>query len=349
MRVLLLGPYPPPHGGVQTNLVAIRDFLRGRGIHCSVINLTRFRRADADDVYYPRSALEVLRLLLRLPYGIIHLHIGGEVTLRLLVLGLCCCLMPGARTVLTLHSGGYPSSRKGTAARRWTMRGFVFRRFDRIIGVNEEIVRMFRQFGVRSDRIRLIPPHSIAGGFPQARLPEAMERFFDAHRPVLLTVGWLEPEYDLALQIDALAQVRRRFPSVGLIIVGYGSMERELRSHIQSKPYAEDVLLCGDLPHPVTLAAIARSDLFLRTTLFDGDSISVREALHLGTPVVATDNGMRPEGVVLIPPSSAAALCDAIVEQLERSAPSAGPRPQAEEENLRMVLDLYRELQVDSR
>ena len=27
MRVLQLGPYPPPHGGVQTNLVAIRAFL----------------------------------------------------------------------------------------------------------------------------------------------------------------------------------------------------------------------------------------------------------------------------------------------------------------------------------
>ena len=28
MRVVQLGPYPPPHGGVQTNLVAIREYLR---------------------------------------------------------------------------------------------------------------------------------------------------------------------------------------------------------------------------------------------------------------------------------------------------------------------------------
>ena len=28
MTVLQLGPVPPPHGGVQTNLIAIREHLR---------------------------------------------------------------------------------------------------------------------------------------------------------------------------------------------------------------------------------------------------------------------------------------------------------------------------------
>jgi glycosyltransferase involved in cell wall biosynthesis len=42
------------------------------------------------------------------------------------------------------------------------------------------------------------------------------------------------------------------------------------------------------------------ADVMLRTTLFDGDAISVHEALYLGTPVIATDNGMHPEGVRLI-------------------------------------------------
>ena len=43
MTVLQLGPYPPPHGGVQTNLVAIRDHLRRHGMAATVINLTRHR------------------------------------------------------------------------------------------------------------------------------------------------------------------------------------------------------------------------------------------------------------------------------------------------------------------
>ena len=45
-------------------------------------------------------------------------------------------------------------------------------------------------------------------------------------------------------------------------------------------------------------------------------AVAVREALYIGTPVIATDNGMRPEGVYLIPPADAGRLRDAVCESL---------------------------------
>ena len=45
MQVIQLGPFPPPYGGVQANLMAIRDYLRSQGIRSGVINLTRYRQA----------------------------------------------------------------------------------------------------------------------------------------------------------------------------------------------------------------------------------------------------------------------------------------------------------------
>ena len=110
MRVLQLGPFPPPYGGVQTHLVALREFLLKQDISSPVINLTRFRKKEDDEVFYPRTTFQVLRLLFRLQYDIIHLHIGGNLSLRLLGLCMVCSLIPHVRTVLTLHSGGYPSS-----------------------------------------------------------------------------------------------------------------------------------------------------------------------------------------------------------------------------------------------
>src|SRR2546427_6152150 len=283
MRVLQLGPYPPPQGGIQTHLVALRQFLLARKIPCAAINLTRFRGAERDGIYYPRSALGLARLLLRLPCPIIHLHVGGNVTPRLLGLSLFCSLLPRRRTVLTLHSGGYPSSQAGRMARARTLRGFVLRRFDRVIAVNQEIVGLFAKFGLESDRIRSIPPFAMPE--PAPTLPDRLRDFFAMHRPLLLSVNGLEPEYDLPLQIDVLGRVRERFSKAGLVILGWGSLEGDLRAYISAKPYADDVLLYGDAPHPVALRAIADSDLLLRTTWYDGDSISVREALRLGTPV----------------------------------------------------------------
>ena len=60
MRVLLLGPYARPHGGVQAHLVSLRDFLLEQNVSCAVINLTRYRDDPAEEVYYPRSTFELL-------------------------------------------------------------------------------------------------------------------------------------------------------------------------------------------------------------------------------------------------------------------------------------------------
>jgi len=347
MTVVQLGPYPPPHGGVQTNLVAIRQHLLEHGHGCSVINLTRFRRPDVDDVYYPRTALGVLRLLRRLRCDILHLHIGGFPRLQLLALAMVCSLLPGRKTVLTFHSGGYPSSPQGRSASRRTLRGLIFRRVDRIIAVNPELVNLFHRFGVAPNRVRLIQPHALS---PPAQLPypERLRQFIESHSPFLLTVGLLEPEYDLPLQIDVLGRVRERHPKAGLVIAGAGSLEDTLRQHIEAKAYAEHILLWGDLPHPLTLRAIAECDLLLRTSRYDGDSIAVREALGLGTPVIATDNAMRPEGVHLIPISDAEALSAAIDSRLSSGKP---PRrqPVPDSRNTQAVLDLYEELVSGSR
>lgn len=342
-----MGPYPPPHGGVQTNLVAIRQHLRKNKIPCAVINLTRHRKADADDVYYPTSAIEVVRLLTRLRYDIIHLHIGGNLAPRLLALGFVCSMMPRSKTVLTFHSGGYPVSQEGKSARARTLRGFVLRRFDRVIGVNRELVELFQRVGVSKRRIRLINPHAASTQPADALSPES-QQFFEAHQPVLTTVGGLEPEYDLPLQIDGLGLIRERFPNAGLVIVGSGSIENEVRDLISSKPYAKDILLCGDVPHAITLRTIAESDLFLRTTLYDGDSISVREALNIGVPVIATDNHMRPGGVDLIPISDVNALRGAI----ERRLTNGNERQScadADDQNIEAVFELYQELIKEMR
>jgi glycosyltransferase involved in cell wall biosynthesis len=341
MRVLQLGPFPPPHGGVQSNLVAIHDLLRQQEHQCAVINLTRFRRPDADGVYYPQNAPEVVRLLLRLRYDILHLHLGGMPQVRLLRLALFCCLMPGVKTVLTFHSGGYATSSHGRSAGPRTLRGFIWRRFDRIIAVNPEIIELFRRFGVPDSHVRLIYPHALPAR-PEEPLPEGLQRFFDTHKPLLVTVGLLEPEYDLPLQIDVLGEVRRRFSNAGLMIIGAGSLEQTLRSRIEGKPYAEHVALPGDVSHAATLRVMADCDVFLRTTLYDGDSVSVREALHFGAPVIATDNRMRPEGVYLIPPSDPGALCKAIEYCLVRAAPRRSHG--ANYDNIAAVLGLYEEL-----
>ena len=94
------------------------------------------------------------------------------------------------------------------------------------------------------------------------------------------------------------------------------------------------------MPHEITLRLIERADILLRTTRYDGDAISVREALFLDTPVIATDNGMRPNGVKLIPVGDRAELETAIdtIAAVKRHK----RRPETNDRsNIQAVIDVY--------
>ena len=76
-RVLLIGPYSPPRGGVQAHVTALREYLLKQGVACEVIDLSPNRRNEGEGVYGPRNGLDVARLLLTLRYDVAHLHVGG--------------------------------------------------------------------------------------------------------------------------------------------------------------------------------------------------------------------------------------------------------------------------------
>jgi glycosyltransferase involved in cell wall biosynthesis len=345
MKILQLGPYPPPHGGVQTHVVALVDFLRQRGMTCDVVNLTRFRRPSENGIYYPSNAVGVAGHLFSHSYDIIHLHIGGRIWTRQLALALACFILPNTHCVFTFHSGGYPSSAEGRSANARTLRAFVLRRFDALIAVNEEIAQLFRTLGVDARRIHVISPYLgfDASALGECPVPELVSNFLAAHDPVLISVGGLEPEYDVSLQMKALGAIRARHSKAGLLVAGSGSLDEAIRKECSLLPYAEHILLNGDLAHSATMKAMQSSDIMLRTTWYDGDAISVREALHFGVPVIASDNGMRPEGTHLVPARDLAALVTAI-EKILSNPPARVPILSESDQNLEEVLRVYQRL-----
>lgn len=341
LSILQMGPLPPPWGGVQTNIDGLRQYLRREGHAVAGLNLTRHRRPNSAEEFFPASAAETLSLLWRLPYRILHLHLGGMLNPRLLGLCLAVTSIPGKKSVLSFHSGGYPSTEEGRNAARATLRGFCFRRFDAVIGVNEELREMFARFGVAERRNHLVLPYWVPERAPDLEAGAAAD-FLARYSPCLISVGLLETEYDLPRQLEALGELRREYPRAGLLWIGSGSLETDLRARIAASPYGAAVLLMGDVPRPQTLALIARASLLWRTTLYDGDAVSVREALHFGTPVVATDNGMRPQGPRLCRVGDTPSLLEQTRLALNEARPE--PRPQDGEANLRRIAAIYASL-----
>lgn len=344
MRVLLLGPVPPPHGGVQANMSAIAERLRFFKHECRLIAITKSDEIDdSTDVFHPRSIWQLLRLLVGLRADLVHLHFGGDFTVRLAALAFLCGLLPGKKSVLTFHSGGFANSSAGKAAKKMSLRGFAVRRLDKIVVVNDEMRVLFEKYGVKSKKIRLVAPFVLRQPDASVCLPENLKSFAEQHSPLLFTASWLEPHYDLPLQIRVLNELKTDFPDIGLLIAGSGYQEAELKKLIAATDHADSVLLAGDVKHEFVLHLISRADVVLRTTHFDGDAISVREALFLGTPVVATDNKMRPENVNLIRVGDRADLRRAVREALTQGKSNVAEIADGWK-NIDAVLQIYCEL-----
>ena len=96
------------------------------------------------------------------------------------------------------------------------------------------------------------------------------------------------------------ALVERR-TDVGLVVCGVaGHMDEGVWESVQERIRAHGIEphICtvDDLDHDAFLTALTRSTLYFRTPITDGVASSVLESLALGVPVVACENGTRPQG-----------------------------------------------------
>ncbi|MBI4458503.1 MAG: hypothetical protein HY648_00415, partial [Acidobacteria bacterium] len=62
MKLLLIGPYPPPHGGISVHVAAAKKQLDQAGFACRVLNLNRSAPQSSEYVCY-RSSMELLFVL----------------------------------------------------------------------------------------------------------------------------------------------------------------------------------------------------------------------------------------------------------------------------------------------
>lgn len=339
-----MGPMPPPHGGVSINMLAIHEALKENGHESRIIDITNRRgEAESAEVLKPRSAAGLIKLLAGLECDIVHYHIGGDFGLRLAMLTLFCGWLPRKISVVTFHSGGY-AREHARRARPRSIRGAAFRSAEILIGVNEQMIEMFKSFGADEKRVRLIGPFELRRPDPSVSLPGDLEAFASGFDPFLVSVGALEREYNHGFLIDSMPEVLKRFPDAGLMIIGSGSLEPELRGSLASLRLEKRVLLAGNLGHPVVLHLIDRADAVLRITDYDGDSITIREAQFLGTPVIASDNVSRPKGVFLVrSPFGSGDLVEALTTAKEAQI-SGQILPVDGGRNAVKVLEAYEEL-----
>jgi glycosyltransferase involved in cell wall biosynthesis len=316
-KILQIGNYPPPMCGWAIQAVLLDQELRRRGHVSAVLNVNESRKIKSRDYVDVQNSLDfACKVLWFSSRGYrIHAHLNAE-SYKLYLMDLFALSIGrlfGRPAALTFH-GGLPQKYFPKVRPRWLRWAFqlVFHLAGCLTCDSEEIKRAIMDYGIRPGKILAVPCFSAELlDFRRVALGTEVDRFLQAHDPVFLCYVSFRPEYRLPVLQDAMKRFRARFPRAGFIWLGFPMKELPAANgYVDSWPSEEreGVALLGNLGHDEFLTLLTRCFACIRTPACDGISASVLESLALGVPVIAAENGRRPQGVITYSENDAADL-----------------------------------------
>ena len=232
--------------------------------------------------------------------------------------------LTGVRTILTEHSQVDRSAEYyGSNSRAYSAIPWVYPAADRIICVSDGVRDSLCRFsGMAADRMQVIhnpivPPDLL----DMAGQPCPHPWMGDPAMPLILAVGRLTTAKNYPMLLQAFALLLRQRPA-RLLILGEGHERSGIEALIAELGLSAHVAMPGFHANPY--AFMARADLFVLSSAWEGFPTVLVEALALGAPIVATDCASGPREILrdgalgaLVPVNDPAAFAAAMEQGLD--------------------------------
>jgi len=306
-RVLQIGNYPPPMCGWAIQLKLVTEELRRRGHVCEVLKINEGRQTKSPEYIDVQSGPDYLKKIVS--YALrgyrLDVHVNG-MSKKGYWLAMAAALTGrslGRPALVTFHGGlsqdYFPRQDRSLAQRAFYA---LFRLAGNIACDSEPIREAILQYGIRPEKVRSIATFSPQYlEFARVPLPQNVELFLQKHPRVFLSYLSFRPEYRLDVLREGMRRYRAIDSGAGFIWLGFPGKEMPAAEEFVANWPAQEratLLLLGNLTHDEFLTLLSRCYLYLRTPACDGVAASVLESLALKIPVVASENGRRPKGVV---------------------------------------------------
>ncbi len=285
----VVGPVPPPPGGMANQCEQLLRLLRAEGLEVELV------RTNAP--YWPAciGRLPILRAGFRLlPYllnlwrasgrvQVLHVLANSGWAWHLCVApALLISRLRGTAVIINYHGGNADAFFAGTP--RYVL-GMLARASLRITP-SAFLQRVFVKYGLSAEVI----PNII----DLSRFAPAPRRSFGDAPQVLVTRN-LEAIYDIPTAIRAFAGIQRFFPGAQLTVAGSGPELSRLQTLVAELGLQDKVRFPGRIANADIPALYAIADCLLNPSTVDNMPISILEAFASGVPVVSTCAGGIPD------------------------------------------------------
>lgn len=256
------------------------------------------------------------------------------------------------RVVVSVHNTVSREAQNSTELKR-RIAPYLVRLFypwaDRIVTVSQGSADDLVNLGLSPEQIQVIYNPVVTPQLFQKAMEQLDHPWFKPDSaPVILGVGRLEKQKDFPTLIRSFAKVQQQYPS-RLMILGEGKERPALEALVQELGIEKDVTLPGFVDNPY--AYMAKSAVFVLSSLFEGLPTVLIEAMAGGTPVVATDCESGPAEILsngqygkLVAVGDVNGLAEAILSTLETPLDSESLRQRAGEFSLDKAVAQYRQV-----
>jgi len=316
-RACVVGPLPPPSGGMANQCEQLLRLLREEGAQVQLVRTNApYRPQWVGQVPVLRAGFRLLPYLWRLWRAIgraqvVHVFANSGWAWHLLAApALSIARLRGIPAIVN-YRGGQADEFLSHAPR------FVHRQLARAearITPSAFLQRVFARHGLAA---QAIPNVVDLSRFPVQPFRDKIEA------PRLLVTRNLEAIYDIPTVLRAFAQVRQQWPDATLTVAGSGPELAALQALSTELGVAQMVQFVGRVDNARIASLYAQADLVLNASTVDNMPISILEALASGVPVVSTAAGGIPDLVqdgrtaMLVPVGDAAALASAALLLLQ--------------------------------
>ncbi len=318
LRIVLVGPLPPPAGGMANQTRQLAELLTGEGAIVDVVQVNApYRPPWVASLRGVRAVFRLLPYVLRLiretrRADMVHVMANSGWSWHLFAAPAVWIAAAGGVPVVVNYRGG-EADRFLARSLRWIRP--TMRRASALAVPSGFLKEVF----ARRD-------------LPAAILPNIvdLERFHPADvdastvvRAHLVVARNLEPIYDVGTAIRAFGVVRQSHPTATLSVAGTGPERAALEALARELGVADAVSFTGRLDRDEMAALYRTATLVLNPTTVDNMPNSLLEAMASGVPIVSTDVGGVPFMVrhehtaLLVRRGDSVAMADAVNRLLD--------------------------------
>lgn len=349
MNIINIGIYPPPFGGVSNHLKRLLDFLHFNKINSLLLDVSDDIKYNVHDVINIRSFKLLLFLLFRTHRSIVHLHYTSIKSLIMMYL-----ISFRHATMISFHNERFVETLKEKGKFLFSICKYILVRVDRII-VNTENNRIKVLSIVNSySNIEVIPEF-----IPPSNIPfiedGIINKFRSNHKYILSSNAYQlsfhkgEDLYgiDILIEMMGIIAYEKGLDAVMIFLlprIGNKEYFEDLLMQIKKRDLVERFIFITD-PLEEASSLWQLSDVVIRATNTDGNSMTILEALSLKIPTIASDCVERPQGVILFKSRNMHDLIDKTLNVLSNIKLEKEKLRNLEiENNAEKILNAYKDL-----